>query len=173
MRFRIVVVVLITVGILAAAFFGLTKRYSVQSNFMRPTVVKGDHVAVFRFWDTFSSPHRKDVVVFDAPPSVARLCGRSVGGKLVERVIGLPGETVSEQTGHVLIDGKPLKEPYVKPAARDTRSAAWHVPGGSYFLLGDNRAASCDSRVFGAVPNEAIVGRVVLTYWPVDRISTG
>jgi len=171
MLVRILVVVLISVGILAGAFFGLTRRFDVQASSMEPTIQHGDHIAVFRFWDTFSSPHRKDVVVFTAPAAAAKLCGE--GGKQVKRIIGLPGETVSEQTGRVLIDGKPLKEPYVKPANRDSQSAAWHVPEGSYFLMGDNRRASCDSRRFGAVAKKAIVGRVVLTYWPFDRISAG
>jgi signal peptidase I len=168
---RILLVVVLTVGILAGVFFGLTKRYTVPTRAMEPTVAKGDHVAVFRFWSTFSSPERKNVVVFTPPASAAKQCG--VSGSQVERVIGLPGETVSEQTGRVLIDGKPLNEPYVKPANRDSQTAAWHVPAGSYFLMGDNRARSCDSRKFGSVAKQAIVGRVVLTYWPVDRISAG
>ncbi len=168
---RILLVVLVTVAILAGAFYGLTKRYTVPTRAMEPTVAKGDHVAVFRFWSTFSSPERKNVVVFTPPPSAAKQC--RVSGSQVERVIGLPGETVSEQTGHVLIDGKPLEEPYVKPANRDTQTAAWHVPPDSYFLMGDNRARSCDSRVFGSVPKSAIVGRVLLTYWPLDSISAG
>jgi signal peptidase I len=151
---RILLVVVLTVGILAGVFFGLTKRYTVPTRAMEPTVAKGDHV-----------------VVFTPPASAANQCG--VSGSQVERVIGLPGETVSEQTGRVLIDGKPLNEPYVKPANRDSQTAAWHVPAGSYFLMGDNRARSCDSRKFGSVAKQAIVGRVVLTYWPVDRISAG
>ena len=168
---RVLLVVLVTVGILAGLFFGLTKRSTVTTGAMEPTVAKGDRVAVFRFWSTFSSPERKNVVVFTPPSSAAKQCGLS--GDQVERVIGLPGETVSEQTGRVLIDGKPLKEPYVKAANRDSQTAAWHVPAGSYFLMGDNRTRSCDSRKFGSVAKQAIVGRVVLTYWPFDRISAG
>ena len=162
---------MITIGILAAAFFGLTKRYTVPTRAMEPTVHKGDDVAVFRFWSTFSSPERKNIVVFTPPPSAATQCGAS--GSQVERVIGLPGETVSEQTGRVLIDGKPLDEPYVKAARRDAKTAAWHVPPGQYFLMGDNRKAACDSRIFGAVPKNDVSGRVWLTYWPLDRVSAG
>jgi signal peptidase I len=171
MLVRIVIVVLVTIGIVAALFFGLTRRYTVHTKAMEPTFRNGDHVAVFRFWDTFSSPHRKDVVVFTPPPSAASQC--HVSGKQVRRVIGLPGETVSEQTGRVLIDGKPLEESYVKRANRDSLSAAWHVPAGEYFLMGDDRSASCDSRTFGAVPKNDIAGRIVLTFWPVDRVSAG
>jgi signal peptidase I len=167
---RIVVVILITVGIVAGLFYGLTKRYTVPTHAMEPTLEKSDKVAVFRFWSTFSSPERKNVVVFTAPPSAKAQCG--VRGNQVERVIGLPGETVSEQTGQVLIDGKPLKESYVKPARRDSRTAAWHVPPGQYFLMGDNRKAACDSRAFGSVPKNDIRGRVLLTYWPLSRVGS-
>ena len=90
----------------------------------------------------------------------------------VDRVIGLPGETVSERNGRVSIDAKPLTEPYVKPANRDTNTAAWHVAPGPYFVMGDNRSASCDSRVCGSVPKKDIVGKVFLTFWPIDRVST-
>jgi signal peptidase I len=167
---RIVVVVLVTVGILAGAFFGLTRRYSVSGHAMEPTIANGDDVTVFRFWDTFKSPERKDVVVFTAP-AAARRCGAT--GSQVRRVIGLPGEIVSEMTGQVLIDGKRLDEPYVKPARRDSITGAWHVPPGEYFLMGDNRKALCDSRRFGAVPKQDIAGRVLFTYWPIDRVAVG
>jgi signal peptidase I len=167
---RVVVVILITVGIVAGLFYGLTKRYTVPAKSMEPTLQKSDKVAVFRFWSTFSSPERKNVVVFAAPPAAKAQCG--VSGNQVERVIGLPGETVSEQTGQVLIDGKPLKESYVKPARRDSRTAAWHVPPGQYFLMGDNRKVACDSRTFGSVAKNDIRGRVLLTYWPLSRVGS-
>jgi signal peptidase I len=166
---RILVFVLVTVGILVGAFYGLARRYSAPNTSMEPTVQHGDNVAVFRFADWFAAPHRKDIVVFTAPASAPKACS----GKQVERVIGLPGETVSEQTGQVSIDTKPLTEPYVKPTRRDTRTAAWHVPPGTYFVMGDNRTTACDSRTYGAIPKKDIVGRVFLTYWPFDRISIG
>jgi signal peptidase I len=167
--FRLVFVLVVAAGVLAAALFGLTRQYTVPGSWMEPTIKKGDHVAVFRFSDWFYTPHRKDIVIFSAPPRAARACG--AGGKNVERVIGLPGETVSEQTGRVSIDGKPLKEPYVKAGRRDTITAAWHVPRGTYFVMGDNRKASCDSRVWGTVPKKDIIGKVFLTFWPVDSVS--
>ncbi|HST24455.1 MAG TPA: signal peptidase I [Gaiellaceae bacterium] len=166
---RLVAFVLVTIGVFAAAFFGLTRRYTAPNTSMEPTVQHGDEVAVFRFSDWLSAPHRKDIVVYTAPPSASKACA----GKQIGRVIGLPGETVSEQTGAVLIDGKPLTETYVKPTRRDTLTAAWHVPPGDYFVMGDNRTTQCDSRKLGAIPKKDIVGRVVFTYWPFDRISVG
>jgi signal peptidase I len=168
MRFRLLIFLVVTAGVLAAALFGLTRQFTVMATAMEPTIKKGDHVAVFRFSDWFYTPHRKDIVIFTAPAAAAKACGAA--GKHVDRVIGLPGETVSEQDGRVSIDGKPLKEPYVRPANRDSRTAAWHVPPGQYFVMGDNRNTSypCD---WGPVPKKNIVGKVLLTFWPVDRVS--
>jgi signal peptidase I len=81
-----------------------------------------------------------------------------MGGLFVKRVIGLPGETVSERRGRVYVDGKPLKEPYVKFG--DTETGTWHVPKGRYFFMGDNRPQSCDSREWGSAPRKNVVGKV-------------
>ena len=112
---------------------------------------------------------RGDVVVFDTPPAAAVRCG--LAGKFVKRVIGLPGETVRERNGVVSVDGRRLSEPYVRAGDRDHESGSWHVSAGSYFVLGDNRAESCDSRAFGSVPKRDIVGRVFLVYWPPSRLG--
>jgi signal peptidase I len=116
------------------------------------------------YW--FSSPARGDVVVFHAPKNA---CG--IGGTFVKRLIGLPGETVSERDGIVSIDGKRLSEPYVQPARRDRQTGTWPVPAGHYFFMGDNRSMSCDSRVWGSVPRSSIIGKAILTYWPPNRIG--
>ena len=80
-----------------------------------------------------------------------------------------PGETVTERTGKVFIDGKELKEPYVK--FPDAQSGTWHVPEGQYFFMGDNRAQSCDSRQWGSVPRGNLIGTAFFVYWPPNRIS--
>jgi len=89
----------------------------------------------------------------------------------VKRLIGLPGDLVSERDGLISINGKPLREPYVDPALRDHRTGVWRVPPGHYFFLGDDRVNSCDSRVWGPVPRGSLIGPVVLTYWPPQRIA--
>lgn len=157
---RLLVFLVVTVGVLAAAFFGLTRRFTVPANAMAPTLKSGDHVAVFRW---FSTPGRKDIVVFFATPQPG--CGTSRAN--VERVIGLPGETVEEREGAVSVDGKRLTEGYVK--LRDHGTNTWRVPPGSYLLMGDDRRARCNFR--GTVPKKDIVGTVLYTYWPVGRIS--
>jgi signal peptidase I len=164
---RLLVFVAVTVGILAAAFFGLTHRYTLHSDAMLPTLKPDDHVAVFRFQDTFRSPSRKDVVVVTRPASV----GCSGASHIVERIVGMPGETVSERNGFVSIDGKPLKEPYVQPARRERRTASWHVPKDAYLVLGDNRRSPCAAPV--EVLKKDVAGTAFLAYWPVDRISIG
>jgi|SRR5581483_6189360 len=126
-----------------------------------------DRVLACRICLDLSGPSRGDIVVFKAPPKAAREC--SEGGTYVKRLIGLPGETVRERSGHVFVDGRPLKEPYVE--FRDTESGTWHVPKGEYFFMGDNRAASCDSRRWGSVPRGNLIGTVFFRYWPPNRIG--
>ena len=100
-------------------------------------------------------------------------CGPGDGGStFVKRLIGLPGDVVSERYGTVYIDGKRLAEPYVDPQLRDSRTAGpWHVGAGRYFFMGDDRVDSCDSRTWGTVPRSSLIGRVFLTYWPPNRIA--
>jgi signal peptidase I len=97
-------------------------------------------------------------------------CG--AGGTFVKRVIGLPGERGAERAGVIYIDAKRLDEPYIRPDRRDVDPArSWRVPEGSYFLVGDNRAQSCDSRVWGSVPKRDMIGKLTVIYWPPSRIS--
>ena len=90
----------------------------------------------------------------------------------MKRLIGLPGEGISERNGVVYIDGKPLEEPYLKSGQRDAaRSRERKIPEGQYFMMGDNRSQSCDSRVWGAVPRDNLIGEVFAVYWPPQRIG--
>ena len=141
-----------------------------------------DRVLVNRLAYDFASPQRGQIVVFNAPPK-ANLCqSGDAGTTFVKRLIGLPGETVREDAhGFIWIRHSgalpwtKLAEPYVSPAARraDTTyfGRTWRVPSGKYFMLGDNRPGSCDSRKWGSVPRSDLVGPVIFTYWPPGRIS--
>ena len=111
---------------------------------------------------TKTSYRRGDVVVFKAPRLATARCGDS--GILLKRIVGLPGEAWSERDGFVYVGGRRLREPYIRPSLRDhlTRPSTT-VPRGAYFVLGDNRRASCDSRVWGPLPRVSLVGRVKRT----------
>jgi signal peptidase I len=91
----------------------------------------------------------------------------------VKRLIALPGETWQEKNGFVYIDGKKLIEPYIKPGRRDTGTSypARKIPEGMYFMMGDNRSQSCDSREWGSVPRNNLIGEVFAVYWPPNRIG--
>jgi signal peptidase I len=129
-----------------------------------------DRVLANRFIYHFRDPKRGEIIVFKTPPLAQLRCGE--GGTFVKRLIGLPGETVSERNGIVYIDGKRLDEPYIAPDRRDTNPpSSWHVPQGEYFFMGDNRAKSCDSRSWGSVPRKNLIGEVFFVYWPPNRIG--
>jgi len=131
-----------------------------------------DRVLADRVSYHFRNPRRGEIVVFKTPARARQVCQGSSGSSVfVKRLIGLPGETVSEKSGYVYINGKKLIETYVQPGRRDSNSGTWHVPKGAYFFMGDNRGESCDSRDWGSVPRGDLIGRVFMTYWPPNRIS--
>jgi signal peptidase I len=158
----------------------VAKPYRIPSSSMEPTLhcakpgawCEGrfsDRVIVNRLAYRFQAPSRGQMVIFRAPPRAAGSCGE--GGTFVKRLVGLPGEVVQERAGRVLIDGRPLREPYVDPALRGTGDGTWRVPRGSYFFMGDDRAHSCDSRTWGPVPRRNLIGPVLFTYWPPGRFA--
>jgi len=129
-----------------------------------------DRVLACRICYDLASPKRGDIVVFNTPPRAAVACG--TGGVFVKRLIGLPGDTWSEKDGYVYINGQKLNEPYIESQYRDTLTyPAEKIPPGRYFMMGDNRSGSCDSRRWGTVPRSDLIGKVVATYWPPARIS--
>jgi len=141
-----------------------------------------DRVLALRLEYDFTSPQRGQVVVFTAPPTASKCAPGDGGTTFVKRIIGLPGETVHEDDRGFIWIREPgaatsteLTEPYVQPAYRRADGnhfdQTWHVPSGEYFMLGDNRGMSCDSRTWGAVPRGNLIGPVVFRYWPLDRIG--
>ena len=114
-------------------------------------------------WHPFHGPRRGDVVVFHWPLDTSQ--------DFVKRIIGEPGDTIGFDRGTVFINGVPLDEPYVLNRSRETIAPVVVEPG-SYFVLGDNRTNSDDSRRWGTVRAENIVGQVLVTYWPLNSLGT-
>ena len=182
---RVAIDWIVTLGVAVAVVLTIkvevANPYRIPSASMEPTLecarpaqgcsaTFSDRVIANRLAYRFHDPHRGDIVVFTAPAAARSDCGE--GGTFVKRIIGLPGEVVSERNGFVYIDGKWLPEPYVDPHRRDALTKTWpRVPAGKYFMMGDNRSASCDSRTWGPVPRNSLIGPVLLTYWPLNRIS--
>ena len=156
-----VIQVIIFLALLVMIFFGVHATIEsrvVDQTSMVPTLHPGDRLVVVKAAYWFSDPARGDVVIIsvDWQPEV---------GALVKRVIGLPGDTINCSGGVVYIDGKPLAEPYVQGTTYDFVTT---VPEGFYFVMGDNRQGSEDSRVLGPVPRQDIIGRVCFRYWPLS-----
>jgi signal peptidase I len=180
-----VVTIVGAVAIVLAIKAFVVNPYRIPSSSMEPTLhcarpAPGcearfsDRVLANRFVYHFRDPARGDVIVFETPPAAKAKCG--AGGTFVKRIIGLPGETVQMKirrgAAYVYIDGKRLDEPYIEQDRRDIGPAeSFRVPEGHYFVMGDNRSQSCDSRVWGSVPRANLIGKVFMTYWPPQRIS--
>jgi signal peptidase I len=136
---------------------------------MEQTLEPGQYVLVDKLsprWDTYG---RGDVVVFN-PPST----WTEDPTPFIKRVIGLPGDTIEIKNGHVNVNGTPLEEPYVydgQPTTAPEEPASWVVPDGELFVMGDHRAASADSRAFGPIGRDAVIGRAWLRYWPISTIG--
>ena len=147
----------------------VVQTYSIPSGSMEPTLQVGDRIAVNKLSYDFHRVHRGDIIVFRRPP--AEHCQAGVTfADLVKRVIGLPGETISSSNGQVLINGRPLAEPWLPPNDPLGKPIApITLPPHEYYVLGDNRADSCDSRYWGPVARNLIVGKVDLRFWPLSR----
>jgi signal peptidase I len=167
-----VVAVAAVAALLLRAF--VVQTYYIPSGSMLPTLQVGDRIVVDKLSYRLHGVGRGDIVVFARPP--AEDCPGPRVQDLVKRIIGLPGDVVSAVDGHVDIDGRPLAEPWLSygeptEAVDDGRpydlTRPYRVPAGEYFVMGDNRTDSCDSRYWGPVPRGLLVGRVVLRIWPL------
>ncbi|MGQ9626477.1 MAG: signal peptidase I [Anaerolineae bacterium] len=150
----------IFIALLINLFLAQATRVYGQS--MEPNLHPDQRLVVEKLSYLFHPPRRGDVVVLRLPQRGSEL--------LIKRVIGLPGDTVEIKNGRVYIDGRPLEEPYLNQPTPG-EMAARVVPPLKVFVLGDNRSFSNDSRTFGMVPFENIVGRAWFSYWPIDEIS--
>jgi signal peptidase I len=145
----------------------LLQAFYIPSASMDPTLKIHDRVLVNKLSYHFHEVHRGDIVVFKRPPGE-----RDANIKdLIKRVIALPGETVEGRDGHVMIDGRILHEPYVPPDKPTDNFGPLKIAKNHYWVMGDNRTNSKDSRVFGPIPRSLIVGRAFIRVWPVTAIT--
>jgi signal peptidase I len=194
---ELVVTVAIAIGLAFLIQAFIVKPYRIPSVSMVPTLQVGQRILVNRL-----STHPKigDVVVFHPPagatppnPGVQAICGNSAEGygkgqpcdtptgrqssqTFVKRVVGLPGDTLKITDGHVYRNGTEERGRFIRPCTEGfgqcTFSKTITVPAGEYYMMGDNRGESDDSRFWGPVPQKWIIGVAFFTYWPPDRIGT-
>jgi signal peptidase I len=172
-EYAVLALVAISVALMVQAF--LVKPYRIPSPSMEDTLLIGDRVLVDRLTWRFSEPERGDIVVFHPP---------SGGNVLIKRIVGMPGDELSLRDGLLYVNGHALDEPYIRqtadgpePTEPFLNGLAWGltepyvVPQGSYFMMGDNRTNSGDSRDFGPVARDQLVGQAFAMYWPPARIG--
>jgi signal peptidase I len=148
----------ILIALLINVFLGQATRVDGQS--MEPTLHTDERLVVEKLTYRLHGPKRFDIVVIRVPSQGDEL--------LIKRVIGLPGDTVEIRDGVVYINGDPLDEPFVVQTTYPGRDAKVIVPPLHVFVMGDNRTHSNDSRSFGPVPIDSIVGRAWVSYWPFE-----
>lgn len=163
-----VIVGAVVVALLIKTF--VAQAFRIPSDSMVPTLLDGDRVLVNKLSYDLHDINRGDVVVFGRPDTLPSSPGEPED--LIKRVIGLPGDELITKDGSVYVNGRLLEEPYL-PAGTVSGGidAALVVPEGEIFVMGDNRMNSSDSRVFGSVPSDSVVGRAFMVMWPPARIS--
>jgi signal peptidase I len=174
----IVLVAAILIAVLLRTF--VVETYFIPSGSMEPTLKIGDRILVDKMAYHLHSVGRGDIVVFARPP--LEDCPGPVVPDLVKRVVGMPGETISlSGSGYVLVDGRRLAETWLPPTQQRTTfpgpsgtpyslNRPYKIPSNDYFVMGDNRGNSCDSRYWGPVSKGLIVGKVDLRVWPLSTI---
>jgi signal peptidase I len=194
---ELVLTIAVAVGIALLVQAFIVKPYRIPSGSMEPTLKIGQRILANRM---INHPSLGDVVVFH-PPSGADsqlgTCGtpnegESPSGQLfrqacdvptptqssqtfIKRVVGVPGDRITISNGHVIRNGVPEKDPYINPCGGSPGCnfpQTIVVPPGDYFMMGDNRGSSDDSRYWGPVPDKWVIGVAFFTYWPPDRIGT-
>jgi len=186
--------VLIIVIALALAFgiqAFIVKPYRIPSESMLPTLKVGQRVLVNRIGNALSGPHVGEIVVFHPPQGAvdqSPSCGvqigpgllcpvptkRHAGVNFIKRVVAGPGDTLAVRDGHVIRNGKLVRESFIRPCGVGDGCnfpTAIKIPAGHWFMMGDNRGQSDDSRFWGPIPKDWIIGGAFATYWPPDRVG--
>jgi signal peptidase I len=186
---ELVVIVAVAIGLALLIQAFLVKPYRIPSESMEPTLDVGQRVLVSRFNYHFSDPDRGDIVVFHPPTGAesgnecgterpeGEVCPRPTPTKsstnFIKRVVALPGDTLSVRDGHAIVNGVRQKDGFTRPCASGIANCNFprpvKIPTDHYFMMGDNRGQSDDSRFWGPVPRKWIIGQAFATYWPPRR----
>lgn len=192
---ELVFIVAIAVGLAIGIQAFIVKPYRIPSGSMEPTLAVGERVLVNRIGHAFGEPGVGDIVVFHPPRDFEAGCadpgrgvrdGESSGQacdtpgseeseqNFIKRVVAGPGDRLAIRDGRVILNGRQQDESYIRPCdagAQCDFPEPITIPPDHFFMMGDNRGASDDSRFWGPVPNDWIIGGAFATYWPIDRIG--
>jgi signal peptidase I len=189
---ELVVIVAVALGLALGIQAFLVKPYRIPSESMVPTLQIGQRVLVNRIGNNFGDPHIGDVTVFHPPTGATSDDGPTCGARhpkgspcplgtsskagvnFIKRIVAGPGDRVAVEDGHVILNGKRQKESFIAPCGGGdgcNLPTAITVPKDHYFMMGDNRGSSDDSRFWGPVPRDWIIGNAFATYWPPKRIG--
>jgi signal peptidase I len=190
---ELVVIVLVAIGLALAIQAFVVKPYRIPSGSMEPTLKVGQRVLVNRLGMHFNGPHVGEIVVFHPPKDAEQqVCGpaphvvtpggaacstpepREASVNFIKRIVAGPGDTLYIKEGHAYVNGKRESDSYIAPCEGGSECnfpTPIKIPAGHWFMMGDNRGESDDSRFWGPVPASWIIGGAFATYWPPDRIG--
>jgi signal peptidase I len=188
---ELILIVAVALGLALAIQAFLVKPYRIPSESMVPTLQIGQRVLVNRIGARFTKPHVGDIVVFHPPagaeqdntcgggqPPAGEVCDQPTPQRadvnFIKRVVAGPGDRLKILDGHVILNGKRQSERFAEPCGGGdgcTFPTEVTIPAGHYFMMGDNRGSSDDSRFWGPVPEKWIIGQAFATYWPPKRIG--
>lgn len=156
-----------TLALIAVIFFGIrmvVQNFRIEGQSMEPTLQSEQYVLVNKMaYRGFGSPQRGDIVVFNA-------WDRAGDKDFIKRIIGVPGDVIEVRDGSVIVDGEVLDEPYLDPPMTHGTYGPITLGEDEYYTLGDNRGNSSDSRNYGVLPGDRLVGKAWFTYWPPDQV---
>jgi signal peptidase I len=167
-EWTLIIVIAVLASLLVRTF--VFQTFYIPSSSMNPTLWKGDRIVVNKLSVEFGTINIGDILVFKAPPDVAKDCSDKVTD-LVKRVIGLPGDRLYSKGNTIYVNGKKLDQKWSVWRTIGVPISPTTVPAGHYFMMGDWHDNSCDSRTWGTVPRSDVIGKVFVRIWPLTSVK--